>query len=85
MSLSTDHSFVSFILKRLKIITKDTGLWIFNSSLTLSKEFFGKMKEHKSTCLNLFEKENILDDEVRWECLKCKVRKFSIKFSKRKQ
>ena len=40
------------------------------------------MKEHISTCLNLLEKEDILDDQVRWEYLKYEVRKFSIKFSK---
>ena len=40
------------------------------------------MKEHISTCLNLFEKEDILDDQVRWEYLKYEARKFSIKFSK---
>ena len=40
------------------------------------------MKEHMSTCLNILEKENILDHQVRWEYLKYEVRKFSIKFSK---
>ena len=40
------------------------------------------MKEHISTCLNLLEKESILDDQVRWEYLKYVVRKFSLKFSK---
>ena len=40
------------------------------------------MKEHISTCLNLLEKENILDDQFRWEYLKYEVRKSSIKFSK---
>ena len=40
------------------------------------------MKENISTCLNLLEKENILDDLVRWKYLKCEVRKFFIKFSK---
>ena len=40
------------------------------------------MKEHISTCLNLLEKESILDDQVRWEYLKYEVRKFSIKFLK---
>ena len=40
------------------------------------------MKEHISTCLNLLEKENVLDDQVRWEYPKYVVRKFSIKFSK---
>ena len=40
------------------------------------------MKEHISTCLNLLEKENIIDDQVKCEYLKYEVRKFSIKFSK---
>ena len=40
------------------------------------------MKKHISTSLNLLEKENILEDQVRWEYLIYEVRKFSIKFSK---
>ena len=55
---------------------------IFNSSLTLSQEFFDKMKKHTSTCLNLLQKENILDAQIRWEYLKSEVRKISSKFSK---
>lgn len=54
----------------------------FNSSLTLSQEFFDKMKKHTSTCLNLLQKENILDTQIRWEYLKSEVRKISNKFSK---
>ena len=80
--VSTDHSPISFIPRRSQIIAKDRGLWIFNNSLTLNKEFVVKIKEHISNCLNLLEKENILDDQVRWEYLKYEVRKFSIKFSK---
>ena len=40
------------------------------------------MEEHISTCLNLLEKGNILDDQVRWEYLEYELRIFSIKFSK---
>ena len=80
VSLSTDHSPISFTLRRSQIIAKGKGLWIFNSSLTLNKEFVEKMKEHISTCLSLFEKEDILDDQVRWEYLKYEGRTFSIKF-----
>ena len=43
------------------------------------------MKEKIPTYLNLPEKENILDDQVRWEYLKYKVRKFPLNFQKRKQ
>ena len=41
-SLSTDHSPISFTLRRSQIIAKGKGLWIFNSSLTLNKEFIEK-------------------------------------------
>ena len=81
-SLLADYSPISFTLRRSQTTAKDKGLRIFNSSLTLNKEFVEKMKEHISTWLNLLEKENILDDHVRWEYLKYEVRKFSIKFSK---
>ena len=64
-SLLTDHSPISFTLRRLKITAKGKGLRIFNSSLTLNKELVEKMKEHISTCLNLLEKENIIDGHVR--------------------
>ena len=50
VSLSSDQSPVSFALRKLQIIAKGKGLWIFNSSLTLNKEFVEKMKEHISTC-----------------------------------
>ena len=55
-SPSADHSPIFFTLRRLQIIAKGKGLWIFNSSLTLNKEFVEKMKDCISTCLNLLEK-----------------------------
>ena len=67
----------------MKIIAQDKGLWIFNSSLTLNREFVEKMNEHISTCLNPLEKENIPNDQVRRSDqvdLKYEVRKFSIDF-----
>ena len=81
-SLSIDHSPISFTLRRLQIIAKGKGLWICNSSLTVNQEFLEKMKEHIPTCLSLLKKENILDDQARWDYLKYEVRKSSIKLSK---
>ena len=56
-SLSADHSPISFTLRRSQITANDKGLWVFNSFLTLNKEFVEKMKEHISTCLNLLGKK----------------------------
>ena len=44
-SVSTDHSPISFTLRRLQTIPKGKVLWIFNSSLTLNTEFVEEMKE----------------------------------------
>ena len=46
VSLSTVHFPLSFTLKRSQIIAKGIALWIFNSSLTLNKEFVEKMKKN---------------------------------------
>ena len=56
VSLSTNHYPISFTLQRSEIIAKEKGLCLFNSSLTLNKEFVEKMKKYISTCLNLLEK-----------------------------
>ena len=53
-------------------------MWIFDSSLTLNKEFAEK---NERTYAHLF-KSSQLDDQDRSEYLKHKVRKPSIKFSK---
>ena len=53
-------------------------MWIFDSSLTLNKEFAEK---NERTYAHLF-KSSQLDDQDRSQYLKHKVRKPSIKFSK---
>ena len=40
------------------------------------------MKTHILDTLNLFDNENILDQNVRWDFLKYEIRKFAIDFSK---
>ena len=40
------------------------------------------MKAHIANTQKSLDKENIRDDQARWEYLKYEIRKFSIKFSK---
>ena len=40
------------------------------------------MKAHIANIQKSLDKENIRDDQARWEYLKFEIRKFSIKFSK---
>ena len=58
------------------------GLWKFNNSLTANDEFVDKMKIYIKDILENMDKENIIDEQLRWEFLKYEIRKFSIIFSK---
>ena len=58
------------------------GLWKFNNSLTANDEFVDKMKIYIKDILENMDKENIVDEQLRWEFLKYEIRKFSIIFSK---
>ena len=58
------------------------SLWKFNNSLALNSDFVDKMKAHIVNTQKNLDKENIKDDQARWEYLKYEIRKFSIKFSK---
>ena len=55
------------------------GLWKFTNSLALNFDFVDKMLAN--TQKNL-DKENLRDDQARWEYIKYEIRKFSIKLSK---
>ena len=50
--------------------------------LALNFDFVDKMKAHIANTLKNLDKENIRNDQARWEYLKYEIRKFSIKFSK---
>ena len=48
---------------------KGKGLWKFNNSLALNSGFVDKMKTHIPNILKSLGKENIRDDQARWEYL----------------
>ena len=58
------------------------GAWKLNNLLALNSDFADKMKAHIANTLKNLDKENIRNDQARWEYLKYEIRKFSIKFSK---
>ena len=61
---------------------KGKGLWKFNNSLALNSGFVDKMKTHIPNILKSLGKENIRDDQARWEYLYYEIRKFLIRCSK---
>ena len=48
-----------------------------------NEEYVHQMKKFISDTLNEFFNENILDGQVKWECLKHNIRKCTINFSKK--
>ena len=50
-------------------------LWKFNNSLPLNSDFVDKIKAHIANTQKSLDKENIRDDQARWEYLKYEIRK----------
>ena len=78
---ATDHSPINFSLNQMSEFSHGKGLWKFNKSLLLSKEYVEKVTEHIFLTIKMLDNDD-LRDEVRWEYLKCEIQKFSISFSK---
>ena len=81
-AFTSDHSPLIFTLSMNQDEGRGKGLWKFNNSLALNSDFVDKMKAHIANTQKSLDKENIRDDQARWEYLKYEIRKFSIKFSK---
>ena len=58
------------------------GLWKFNKSLLLNKEYVEKIKKHILLTIKMLYNDDLRDEQVRWEYLKYEIRKFTILFSK---
>ena len=78
--ISTDHSPVLFSLSKEKTTIRGTGLWKFNSSLTKDQNYKSEIKELIRNFSS--ENESLLNRQLKWELLKYKVRKFTIKYMK---
>ena len=78
-AFTSDHYPLIFNLSMNQDETRGKGLWKFSNSLALNSDFVDKMLAN--TQKNL-DKENLTDDQARWEYIKYEIRKFSIKLSK---
>ena len=58
------------------------GLWKFNKSLLLNKEYVEKIKEDIVLTVKMLENDHLRDGQVRWEYIKYEIQKFTIRFSK---
>ena len=81
-AFTSDHFPLIFTLSMNQDDARGKSLWKFNNSLALNSDFVDKMKAHIVNTQKNLDKENIKDDQARWEYLKYEIRKFSIKFSK---
>ena len=81
-SFATDHSQILFSLNQMSEFSHGIGLWKFNKSLLLKKEYVEKIKEHILLTIKMLDNDDLRDKQVRWEYLKYEIRKFAIRFSK---
>ena len=80
-SLRSNHSPILFSLDMIDEGQRRKGLWKFNSSLSPNKKFVRSMKNHIASTTSFLNEENIVDDQIRCDYLKCQIRKFFIRFS----
>ena len=80
-SFYSDQSSFLFSLDMIKEGQRTNALCKFNSSLLSNKEFDGNIKNHIATTTIFLNKENIVDDQIKWEYLKYEIRKLAIQFS----
>ena len=57
-------------------------VWKLNNSLCSNTDYTTKLKNDLKLIQKTILKENITDEQLIWEYIKYKIRKFSIKFSK---
>ena len=81
-SFATDHSPILFSLNQMSEFSQEKGLWKFNKSLLLNKEYTVEIKDHILLTIKMLDNDDLRDEQVRWEYLKYEIRKFTIRFSK---
>ena len=81
-AFSTDHSPVFCFIEACSQFEKGSGLWKFNNSLPLNEEFAAKLKDFLVKTKEELNKNSELNEQIKWELLKYKIRCFTISFSK---
>ena len=81
-AFSTDHSPVFCSIEACSQFEKGSGLWKFNSFLLLNEEFVAKLKYFLVKTKEELNKNSELNEQIKWELLKYRIRCFTISFSK---
>ena len=78
--ISTDHSPVIFSLSKGNDCLRGKGFWKFNSSLTKDQNYITEIKK----LIRSFRttNESLCNRQLKWELLKCDVRKFTFNYTK---
>ena len=82
VAFCTDHSPITLSLKPINNLPRGRSLRKFNNSLLQNDKYLRKMKTVIVETDQQLDSEQINDDQVRWECLKFKIRDQTIAFSK---
>ena len=81
-SFCSDHSSLLLSYKKLPPSNLGKNFWKLNCSLIHDELYVLKMKKHIENNINSFDSD--FNDQMKWEFLKYKIRKFTISFSKNK-
>ena len=78
----TDYTPITISPKPINNLPRGRSLWKFNNSLLQNHEYLRKMKTVIVETEQQLDREQIKDNQVRWEYLKFKIRDQTIAFSK---
>jgi len=81
-SIRSDHSAITLMFQNIPNLRKGPSFWKFNSSLLSDCNYVTEMRNKLREWI---DNDETGDEQLKWELLKYKIRKFTCNFSKRKK
>lgn len=81
-SIRSDHSAITLMFQNISNLQKGPSFWKFNCSLLSDSNYVTEMRNKLREWI---DDDEIGDEQLKWELLKYKIRKFTCTFSKHKK
>ena len=72
-SFAKDYSPILFLINQMSVFSHEKGLWKFNKSFSLNKEYVEKIKKHILLTIKMSVDDNLGEEQVRWEYFKYEI------------
>ena len=83
-TFKTDHSSVLVTISNYNFFKPSPGLWKFNNSLIKQETFTNTFKKFIQNMINELNTNTSLNNQLKWELLEYKIRRFTISDCKKR-